>query len=195
MRSARFEVLPRCRPSSVAPPAEQLLTAPAARASATPPQEDGEVGTKLLAPSAARPGTQALRRRPGRPRGGATGWASGLGVSEPALPRPPRGLGVSFEGGAGRASARPPAGPQTQPFPGERAAASLASRPPARSRALPPNALGARTWAREAAASCPSCTVKKAERRRIDAFALWYWRTFESPLDSRDPTKAKGNQS
>ena len=23
---------------------------------------------------------------------------------------------------------------------------------------------------------CESCTVKKAERRRIDAFELWYWR-------------------
>ena len=23
---------------------------------------------------------------------------------------------------------------------------------------------------------CKSCTIKKAERRRIDAFELWYWR-------------------
>ena len=23
---------------------------------------------------------------------------------------------------------------------------------------------------------CESCTIKKAERRRIDAFELWYWR-------------------
>ena len=25
---------------------------------------------------------------------------------------------------------------------------------------------------------CESCTIKKAERRRIDAFALWCWRRF-----------------
>ena len=31
---------------------------------------------------------------------------------------------------------------------------------------------------------CASWTVKKAERRRIDAFELWYWRRlFESPFD------------
>ena len=27
---------------------------------------------------------------------------------------------------------------------------------------------------------CESCTVKKAERRRIDAFELWYWRRLVS---------------
>ena len=32
---------------------------------------------------------------------------------------------------------------------------------------------------------CESWTVKKAERRRIDAFELWCWRRLESPLDCR----------
>ena len=31
---------------------------------------------------------------------------------------------------------------------------------------------------------CESWTVKKAERRRIDAFELWCWRRLESPLQS-----------
>ena len=25
---------------------------------------------------------------------------------------------------------------------------------------------------------CENCTIKKAEHRRIDAFALWFWRRF-----------------
>ena len=33
---------------------------------------------------------------------------------------------------------------------------------------------------------CESWTIKKAERRRIDAFELWYWRTLESPLDCKE---------
>ena len=33
---------------------------------------------------------------------------------------------------------------------------------------------------------CQSWTVKKAERRRIDAFELWCWRRLESPLDDRE---------
>ena len=35
---------------------------------------------------------------------------------------------------------------------------------------------------------CESWTIKKAERRRIDAFELWCWRstTLESPLDCKD---------
>ena len=33
---------------------------------------------------------------------------------------------------------------------------------------------------------CESWTVKKAERRRIDAFELWCWRTLESPLDCKE---------
>ena len=38
---------------------------------------------------------------------------------------------------------------------------------------------------------CESWTVKKAERRRIDAFELWCWeKTLESPLDCR-----RSNQS
>ena len=45
---------------------------------------------------------------------------------------------------------------------------------------------------------CESWMVKKAERRRIDAFELWCWiRLFESPLDSKEiqPVPAKGDQS
>ena len=33
---------------------------------------------------------------------------------------------------------------------------------------------------------CESWTIKKAERRRIDAFELWCWRRLESPLDCRE---------
>ena len=34
---------------------------------------------------------------------------------------------------------------------------------------------------------CESCTVKKAEHRRIDAFELWCWRRlFESPLNCKE---------
>ena len=42
-----------------------------------------------------------------------------------------------------------------------------------------------------------SWTVKKAERRRIDAFELWCWRRLESPLDCKEiqPVYPKGNQS
>ena len=44
---------------------------------------------------------------------------------------------------------------------------------------------------------CESWTVKKAERRRIDAFELWCWRRLESPLDSKEikPVHPKRNQS
>ena len=44
---------------------------------------------------------------------------------------------------------------------------------------------------------CDSWTVKKAERRRIDAFELWCWRTLESPLDCKEmqPVHPKGAQS
>ena len=45
---------------------------------------------------------------------------------------------------------------------------------------------------------CESWTIKKAERRRIDAFELWCWeKTLESPLDSKEiqPVHPKGNQS
>ena len=44
---------------------------------------------------------------------------------------------------------------------------------------------------------CESWTVKKAERRRIDAFELWCWRTLESPLDCKEiqPVHPKGDQS
>ena len=39
--------------------------------------------------------------------------------------------------------------------------------------------------------------MKKAERRRIDAFELWCWRRLESPLDSKklQPVHPKGDQS
>ena len=42
-----------------------------------------------------------------------------------------------------------------------------------------------------------SWTVKKAERRRIDAFELWYGRRLESPLDCKEiqPVHSKGDQS
>ena len=45
---------------------------------------------------------------------------------------------------------------------------------------------------------CESCTVKKAERQRIDAFELWCWRRLlESPLDCKEiqPVHPKGDQS
>ena len=44
---------------------------------------------------------------------------------------------------------------------------------------------------------CESRTVKKAERRRIDAFELWRWRRLESPLDCKEiqPVHFKGDQS
>ena len=44
---------------------------------------------------------------------------------------------------------------------------------------------------------CESWTIKKAERRRIDAFELWCWRRLESPLDCKEihPVHPKGNQS
>ena len=44
---------------------------------------------------------------------------------------------------------------------------------------------------------CESWTIKKTERRRIDAFKLWCWRkTLESPLDCKEiqPVNTKGNQ-
>ena len=44
---------------------------------------------------------------------------------------------------------------------------------------------------------CESWTIKKAERRRIDAFEMWCWRRLESPLDCKEiqPVHPKGNQS
>ena len=44
---------------------------------------------------------------------------------------------------------------------------------------------------------CESWTVKKAERRRIDAFELWCWRRLLSPLDCKEiqPVHPKGDQS
>ena len=45
---------------------------------------------------------------------------------------------------------------------------------------------------------CESRTVKKAERRRIDAFELWVLeKTLESPLDCKEtqPVHPKGDQS
>ena len=42
-----------------------------------------------------------------------------------------------------------------------------------------------------------SWTIKKAERRRIDAFEPWCWRRLESPLDCKEiqPVHPKGDQS
>ena len=44
---------------------------------------------------------------------------------------------------------------------------------------------------------CESWTVKKTERRKIDAFELWCWRTLENPLDCKkiQPVHPKGDQS
>ena len=44
---------------------------------------------------------------------------------------------------------------------------------------------------------CESCTVKKAECRRIDAFELSCWRRLLSPLDCKEiqPVHPKGDQS
>ena len=44
---------------------------------------------------------------------------------------------------------------------------------------------------------CESWTVKKAERRRIDAFELWFWRRLLSLLDCKEIqlVNSKGNQS
>ena len=45
---------------------------------------------------------------------------------------------------------------------------------------------------------CENWTIKKAERRRIDAFELWCWRRLlESPLDCKEiqPVNPKGSQS
>ena len=43
---------------------------------------------------------------------------------------------------------------------------------------------------------CESWTVKKAERRRIDAFELRCWRRLESPLDCKEiqPVHSEGDQ-
>ena len=43
---------------------------------------------------------------------------------------------------------------------------------------------------------CESRTVKKAERRIIDAFELWCWRRLESPLDCKEiqPVHSEGDQ-
>ena len=43
---------------------------------------------------------------------------------------------------------------------------------------------------------CESWTVKKAERRRVDAFGLWCWRRLESPLDCKEiqPVHSEGDQ-
>ena len=44
---------------------------------------------------------------------------------------------------------------------------------------------------------CESWTIKKAERRRTDAFELWCWSRLLSPLDCKEiqPVHPKGNQS
>ena len=43
---------------------------------------------------------------------------------------------------------------------------------------------------------CESWTLKKAERRRIDAFELWCWRRLKSPLDCKEiqPVHSEGDQ-
>ena len=44
---------------------------------------------------------------------------------------------------------------------------------------------------------CECWTVKKAERRKIDAFELWCWRTLEGLLDCKEiqPVHPEGGQS
>ena len=44
---------------------------------------------------------------------------------------------------------------------------------------------------------CESWTIKKAERWRIDAFELWCWKRFLSPLDCKESQSVnpKGNRS
>ena len=44
---------------------------------------------------------------------------------------------------------------------------------------------------------CECWMVKKAERQRIDAFELWFWRRLLSPLDCKkiQPVYPKGDQS
>ena len=44
---------------------------------------------------------------------------------------------------------------------------------------------------------CESWTVKKAERRKTDAFELWCWRRLLSPLDWKEiqPAHSEGDQS
>ena len=44
---------------------------------------------------------------------------------------------------------------------------------------------------------CESCTIKKAECQKIDAFELWCWSRFESPLYCKEIklVHPKGNQS
>ena len=43
---------------------------------------------------------------------------------------------------------------------------------------------------------CESWTTKKAEYQANDAFELWYWRRFESPLDCKEiqPVHSEGDQ-
>ena len=44
---------------------------------------------------------------------------------------------------------------------------------------------------------CESWTVKKVERRKIDAFELWCWRRLESSLDCKEiqPVHPEGDRS
>ena len=44
---------------------------------------------------------------------------------------------------------------------------------------------------------CESWTIKKTERRRIDALELWFWKRLLSPLDCKEiqPVHPKGDQS
>ena len=42
---------------------------------------------------------------------------------------------------------------------------------------------------------CECWTIKKAKHQRTDAFELWYWRRFESPLNCEiKPVNPRGNQ-
>ena len=43
---------------------------------------------------------------------------------------------------------------------------------------------------------CESQTIKKSESQSIDAFEMWCWRRFESPLDCKEiqPVHSEGDQ-
>ena len=52
-------------------------------------------------------------------------------------------------------------------------------------------------WYRVVMYGYKCCTIKKAEHWRMDAFKLWCWRRFLSPLDSKEnkPVNSNGSQS
>ena len=57
--------------------------------------------------------------------------------------------------------------------------------------------MGREAWHVAVYGVAESWTIKKAEHRRVDAFALWCWRRLESPLDCKEiqSVHPKGDQS